>query len=107
MKNIENSSYLIIAILALIACWFFNIQHILSGGGLVNFITNNFTNPASSSISVDLTFLFLSLSIWICVESKKLNIGIWWLYILSGLVIGISFSFPIFLIHRNLRLKNS
>ncbi len=105
MKNKENTFFIIISLTALIACWFYNIQHISQGGSFYTFITHNFVNPASSSIFMDISLLFLTISIWIFFESKKLEIKYWWFYILSGLFIGISISFPIFLVHRNLKSR--
>ncbi len=101
----ENIVYLIIGILALIVCWFYNIQHMNEGGDLYAFISNNVLNPASASIFYDISFLFLSISIWMYFESKELKIKYWWGYVIVSLCIGISFSFPIFLIHRNRKLK--
>ena len=106
MSKKENFTYLILGILALIACWNYNFQHIWIGGTIATFITDNLVNPASASIFYDISFLFLSICVWFYVEGTKIGIKVWWLYILVGLVIGISFSFPLFLVHRNYKLKN-
>lgn len=76
------------------------------GGSAVSFVTDNLVNPASSSIFYDISVLFITISIWFFLEARKLKISYWWLYIVIGLVIGISFAFPLFLIHRNYKLRD-
>ncbi|MDA8793128.1 DUF2834 domain-containing protein [Bacteriovoracaceae bacterium] len=105
MRKKVNALYFVLGLLALIFCWYYNIQHIQIGGDLKLFVANNLINPASASIFFDISFLFVSISVWFYMEGKKLDIKLWWVYIITGLIIGISISFPLFLIHRNIKLK--
>lgn len=100
MKTKESVIYISLSLFALVSCWYFNFQHIQMGGSVVSFIEDGFKSPASSSISIDLCFLFLSLSFWMYFEGERLQIKKWWIYPIIGLLMGISFSFPLFLIHR-------
>ena len=105
MRKSLNLVYLLLGTTALLVCWYYNFQHLSVGGSLSSFVSDNVVNPASASIFYDISFLFLSSSVWFYAESKRLGIRYWWSYVLIGLFIGISFSFPVFLIHRNYKLN--
>jgi len=102
----ENILYGLFGVIAVLVCWYYNIEHMDQGGGFVSFVTQNHVNPASSSIFYDILFLFITITIWMGFEAFRLKIKYWWMYIFIGLFIGVSFSFPVFLIHRNIKLKN-
>gem|GEM_PF-4440476 len=106
MNKNQNSIFFLIGITAIFVCWYFNLQHISMGGTLESFFKQNLVNPASASIFYDISLLFISISIWFYIESKRVGIKYWWAYIFIGLIIGISFSFPLFLIHRNHKLDS-
>jgi len=105
-KKILCLVYFSISIIALISCWYQNLFYIPEGliQGTLHFSTDTFANPASRSITLDIIFLFLSCSIWMVSEAKKLNIPHVWAYVLFGLLVAISVTFPLFLIVREIKL---
>jgi hypothetical protein len=57
-------------------------------------------NPASRFITVDLLVLVLVIMIWMVMEARRLEIRGVWIYIFFGIFVAISFTFPLFMIHR-------
>jgi hypothetical protein len=64
-------------------------------------------NPASRSITVDIVLFFLAAAILMVIEARKHNVRFVWAYILGGMLIAISVTFPLFLLARELRLEPS
>lgn len=100
--------YLSLAILGVIAGWYFNIQYYQTAGdafGWVDWTRLCLVNPASSSALMDLTFGYIILSIWMVLEARRLGMRFGWLYIV--LAVGISFAFGVglFLMLRERRLR--
>jgi hypothetical protein len=60
--------------------------------------------PASTSIAIDIGLLFLAVSVLMVVESRRLAIRAVWIYIVLGMLVAISVTFPLFLIARERRL---
>lgn len=60
---------------------------------------------ASRSILIDIILLFMSIWVWMVIEAKKLGMKHLWAYFVFGLIIGVSFTVPIFLIMREQKLK--
>ena len=59
----------------------------------------------STSITIDLGLLMIPLCMLMVLEARRLGIRFVWLYIVLGLLIAISMTYPLFLIARELRLK--
>lgn len=100
--------YLTVAIIALIACWSQNFYYVGEGfwAGTRHFWQDTFANPASRSITIDIFLFNLSAAIWMIQESKKHNIKNVWAYLVFGLLIAISVTFPLFLIVRELKIAH-
>lgn len=101
-------AYTVIALLAFAYTWMLNGTYFdevrdFAGLGLREFLLDTQATEASTSISVDLMFFFLAASIFMVVESLRLDIRFVWAYIVGGIVIGISVTFPLFLVARELR----
>jgi hypothetical protein len=98
--------YALVSAVALIATWSQNLAY--TGAGVVSafqlFVQDTRVNPASRSITVDIGFFLLAASAFMVIEARRLRIGSVWLYILFGLLIAISVTFPLFMIARELRL---
>lgn len=98
--------YALVSAAALIATWSQNLAY--TGAGVVSafqlFVQDTRVNPASRSITVDIGFFLLAASAFMVIEARRLRIGSVWLYILFGLLIAISVTFPLFMIARELRL---
>ena len=104
--------YAAIALLALIATWSQNLSYFRPDEGvLVGFVlaTGRFwpetlATPASTSITVDILLFTLAASFFLVVEARRLGIRFAWLYVVLGLLVAISVTFPLFLIARERRL---
>lgn len=62
--------------------------------------------PASRSYTGDLVVLALAVVVLMVVEARKHDVKFVWLYILGGFAIAISFTFPLFLIAREMRMNH-
>lgn len=102
--------YAAIALAALVATWSQNVEY-LPTGSLASFLPRFFddtrANPASQSITVDILLFLLAAAIFMVVEARRLEIKFVWAYILGGMLIAISVTFPLFLIARELRLSGT
>ena len=94
--------YGVISFLAFIGTWGNNIGYMDRGflGANLMFWQDTFANPASRSITVDLFFLGLAISIWMVLEARRLRMRGVWLYLIFGILVAISVTVPIFLINR-------
>ena len=112
MTKVERSNLLswlygAIALAALVGCWSQNIHYISPSffNSNLNFWMDTITTPAARSILIDIVLLFTSVYIWMVIEAKKLGMKHLWAYFVFGLIIGVSFTVPIFLIMREQKLK--
>jgi hypothetical protein len=99
--------YGVIALLALIGTWGNNIQYLHLGfvGANLQFWQETLANPASRSITVDLLFLFLAVSMWMLLEARRIGMKHGWLYVILGIFIAISVTFPLFMMNREQALS--
>lgn len=101
------AAYALIAVLALVGTWG-NILGLLEQegfwGGTLRFWQDVLVNEASRFITVDALFLGLAVVVWMVLEARRLEIPGVWLYVVLGLLIAISATVPLFLIHRERRL---
>ena len=99
--------YGLIALAALIATWSQNIAYF--GGGAANafpqFLQELRVNPASRSIGVDIALFLYAAAIWMVFEARRVGVRFVWAYIVGGLLIAISVTFPLFLIAREAALS--
>jgi len=103
--------YAAIAVLALVGTWSQNAAYVRPGDGAAGFALatarfwpDTLRTPASVSITVDIGLFFLAAAIWMVFEARRLGIRFVWLYVVGGLLIAISVTFPLFLIARERRL---
>ncbi|ORW67472.1 hypothetical protein AWC24_10595 [Mycolicibacter senuensis] len=61
--------------------------------------------PASRSVTIDILMFGLAAAVLMVVEARKHGVPYVWAYLVGGLFIGISVTFPLFLIARQLRLN--
>ena len=99
------SLYFLISLIALLLCWQENVTY--AGFGVIEgwwmFIVDTQANAAARSVTYDLFFFFVVGAIFMWREGKKLGMRFIWAYIVFGFVIAISVTFPLFLIHRELK----
>jgi hypothetical protein len=97
--------YAVISVAALIATWSQNAAYFDNPGGfLAEFLNDSKVTPAARSLTVDIVLFFLAAAILMVVEARKHGVRFVWAYIVGGLAIAISVTFPLFLIARELRV---
>jgi hypothetical protein len=64
-------------------------------------------NPASRSLGVDISVVFYAASVFMVLEARRLGVRFVWAYVILGLLVAISVTFPLFLIARELRLEKN
>jgi hypothetical protein len=100
--------YGLVALGALIATWSQNLAYFTSPADLIPalgaFVTELKVNPAARSVAADIALVFLAAAIFMVIEARKHGVRFVWAYILGGLFVAISVTFPLFLIARELRL---
>ena len=102
------ATYIIIAIVALIATWYHNILFMKTNGeGFMGFINGMYANHAAASISNDVLFLGIAVNVLMIVEAKRLGIKYVWVYILLSFVVAISVIAPIFLAVRQWKISKN
>jgi hypothetical protein len=111
-RQLLCAAYAAIAVLALIGTWSQNVAYLRPDEGplrgfvmaTARFWPATLATPASTSITVDLALFFLAAAVLMVIEARRLAIRWVWLYILFGLLVAISVTFPLFLIARERRL---
>lgn len=85
---------------------YFNIQFIIEHGSfsIATFISENYINNASSSITNDFLVILLVFLIWSFFEAKRIAMPKWWVYIALTFSIALAFSLPLFLLMRERHL---
>ena len=97
--------YATIAVVALLATWSQNVAYLHNPAGFLNsFLQDLKANAASRSITVDIALFFSAAAIFMVLEARKHAIPYVWAYIIGGMLIAISVTFPLFLIARERKL---
>ena len=99
--------YLALAVAGGVLPWMANLDFIRDYGSsfdLGQFIALANTNPAAQSLSRDLMVGASAVTIWMVVESKRLQMRHLWLVLLSAVTIAFAFAAPFFLFLRERRL---
>ncbi|MDZ7886246.1 MAG: DUF2834 domain-containing protein [Mycobacterium sp.] len=100
--------YAAIALIALVATWSQNIAYLGSATSFVpDFVGDLMVNAASRSFTFDLVLLTLAAVILMLVEARRHGIRWVWAYIVGGMLIAISVTFPLFLIARERRINRA
>jgi len=99
--------YAVIALVALVATWSQNIAFLRGGGTFLSFWEATKANAATRSITVDIALFFLAAAFLMVIEARRVGVKYVWAYILGGLLVAISVTFPLFLLARELRLEKS
>jgi len=104
-RRILCGVYATIAAVALLATWSQNVAYLHSPAGFLNsFLQDLKANAASRSITVDILLFFLAAAIFMVFDARKHAIPYVWAYIVGGMLIAISVTFPLFLIARERKL---
>ncbi|CAN5222321.1 hypothetical protein BH11PSE2_BH11PSE2_15710 [soil metagenome] len=101
--------YAAISVIALLATWSQNLAYF--GGGAAGagqqFVLDAMINPASRSITIDIGLFLLAATGFMVTEARRLGLRLVWVYVIAGFLIAISFTFPLFMIAREMRLAKS
>jgi Terpene cyclase DEP1 len=103
-----GASYALIALVALPATWINNLAFMTqaSNSSFVDFFRAAYVNPAAASLSNDLFLLAFTASIFMVIEGRRVGVRYIWLYIIMSAITAISFTFPLFLLARHVKLSN-
>lgn len=97
--------YAAIAAVALVATWTQNAAYFGdSSGFLKNFLADLTTTAAARSITVDIVLFFLAAAFFMVFEARRIGVPYVWAYIVGGMLIAISVTFPLFLLARETKL---
>ena len=107
-RRILCGVYALIAVVALIATWSQNIAYLHHPSGFLGgFLQGLTVNAAARSITVDIVLFFLAAAIFMVFEARKHDIPYVWAYIVGGMLIAISVTFPLFMIARERKRESS
>lgn len=107
-RKVLCAAYAAIAAIALIATWSQNLAYQNSAADLFStFWRETKVTPASRSITADILLFALAAAILMVIEARKYGVRYVWAYIVGGLFIAISVTFPLFLLARELRLNSA
>jgi enterochelin esterase-like enzyme len=103
MMNRRNKAvfFFVLAGIGLVTAWYFNSLAVLRGE---NYIADGFTSNVDWVYSLDLLIGGTAGMAFIVIESRRLKMRFWWLYIAAAFVTAFAFVFPLFLGFRELAL---
>jgi hypothetical protein len=99
--------YLALAIAGGVLPWLANLDYMRQYGSSFDlglFVQLANANPAAQSLSRDLLVGASAITIWMVVESRRLQMRHLWLVLLSSVTIAFAFAAPLFLFLRERRL---
>ena len=107
----RQALYLILSVLGATLTWANNLEWMktleVSGpAALVQFWSEAFVTPVSSSLTWDLIILATATFIFVVVESKRLGMKYWpVIYLVLGNLIAVACIFPLFMFFRERRIS--
>lgn len=105
-RRILCGVYATIAAVAFIATWSQNLAYQnVALDFFSSFWRETRVTPAARSVTIDILMFAFAASILMVIEARKHGVRLVWAYIVGGLFVGISVTFPLFLIARQLRLN--
>ncbi len=105
--KLREPLYALLALCGLIGTWHYNLQYFAQGGSasLLDFVRQGLVNPASTSLTLDLTVAFVVFVVWVFPEARRIGMRFAWIYPLLGAFLAFSFAFPLFLYVRERHLR--
>jgi hypothetical protein len=98
--------YALVAVAALYGTWSENLQYGSPATAGAQFLTDLKVNPASRSISIDLSLFLLAASVWMVLEARRIGLRFVWAYVVFAFLVAISVTFPLYLLAREIRLAS-
>ncbi|MGX1810853.1 DUF2834 domain-containing protein [Nocardia sp. NPDC055321] len=102
-RTVRCSVYAVIALAGLLATWLPNFGYTFTGF-MDNFMSDLRVTPASRSYTGDLLILALAAVVLMVIEARRHGVKFVWLYIFGGFATAMAFTFPLFLIAREMRM---
>jgi hypothetical protein len=99
--------YALIAVAALYGTWSENLQYGAPATAGAQFLADLKVNPATRSISIDLSLFLLAASVWMVLEARHIGLRFVWAYVILAFLVAISVTFPLYLLAREMRLASS
>lgn len=99
--------YLALAVAGAVLPWLANLDYMRQVGAgfdIQQFVELANANPAAQSLSRDLLVGASAVTVWMVVESRRLQMRHLWLVLLSSVTIAFAFAAPFFLFLRERRL---
>jgi hypothetical protein len=98
--------YLLLAVTGFVLPYYFFVSFLIANGlNLQLFLSQLFANNISSFFAVDLIISAIVFWVFLCREARRYQMGNWWVYIVTTLIIGPSFALPLFLYLRESRIE--
>ncbi len=109
MKTALQWFYGLLAVLGVILPWRYNVEWMQTSDatGAFDFVRASMANAASTSISLDITVVFLCFSVWVVVEGRRIGMRFAWLFIPYAALVALASAFPLFLLLRTRRLSRT
>lgn len=105
-RKVLCATYAAIAAVAFFATWSQNLAYQHGAADFVSsFLRETRLTPASRSVTADILLFFLAAAILMVIEARKHGVRLVWAYIVGGVFIAISVTFPLFLLARELRMN--
>ena len=99
--------YALIAVAALYGTWSQNLLYTGQPGGIgAHFLNDLRVNPASRSISIDVSWIVASASLLMVTEARRIGMRLPWIYVILSFAIAVSVMVPLFLLSREFRLAS-
>ncbi|MBA4706790.1 DUF2834 domain-containing protein [Aquitalea aquatica] len=97
-------AFFVLAILGFVITWYYNLQYLMQGGGLVpsEFFVAAFANSLTTAITIDVYLSAIVFSAWVISDSRQSQLKWPWVYILVCFSIGLAVAFPLYLAFREL-----
>lgn len=93
--------YLVLAVIGFVVPYTFFATFLMANGlDLALMVEYLFANPISTFCAVDLIITAVVFLVWCRQEAQRVQMGYWWGYLLATLLVGPSFSVPLFLSFR-------
>ncbi|MEM7762949.1 MAG: DUF2834 domain-containing protein [Pseudomonadota bacterium] len=108
-SQLRPAFYATSAVIGLVATWWHNLKAgaLTADFSLRQFISDNYVNHASASITNDIIVVAVVFSVWCFIESRRLGLRYWWAYIAATFAIALAFAFPLFLFFRERALQRA
>ena len=97
------------AVAGAIVPWYFNIRHMRETGELLTpqaWVTGGFINALTGSITSDFLIGTTPVLVWMVIEARRLEMRRAWFYVVTTFLVAFAFACPLFLLMRELRLRD-